>query len=172
MLYNKILDVQSDESGITEQVTLQEAKDFCRIDISTDDDLISMFITAARKMCEAYTNIGFVQREFTVQLSNPNGGIYLPYGPIEADSVELYDADGDEIEAADYELSTGDFVQILEPWDERIKAVYTGGYEILPAHLKTGLLNTILYLYDNRADGADSIGPISKMILKPFSRVI
>ena len=170
MLYNRILDVQSDESSVTEPVTVQEAKDFCRIDISTDDTLISSFITAARKMCEAYTNIGFVQRDFTVVLSNPNGGIYIPYGPVT--DVTLLDADGDEILAADYELSGNDFVQIIEPWDERIKAVYTGGYEILPAHLKTGLLNTILYLYDNRADGADSIGPISKMILKPFSRVI
>ncbi len=170
MLYNKILDVQSDESGITEPVTLQEAKDFCRIDIDTDDALISALITAARKMCEAYTNISFVQRDFTVQLSNPNGGIFLPYGPIT--DLTVYDADGDEIQSPDLELSEGDFVQILEPWDERMSAEYTGGYETLPENLKTGLKNAILYLWDNRADGADSIGPIAKMILKPFSRVV
>ena len=57
-------------------------------------------------------------------------------------------------------------MQILEPWDERMKAVYTGGYETLPAQLKSGLLNTILYLYDNRDDGADSIGPICQDDIK------
>ena len=37
--------------------------------------------------------------------------------------------------------------------------------------LKTALLNAIYYLYDNRSEGADDIGPIAKMLLKPYRRV-
>jgi len=33
------------------------------------------------------------------------------------------------------------------------------------------LLNAIFYLYDNRAQGVDNIGPIAMMLLKPLQRV-
>jgi hypothetical protein len=49
--------------------------------------------------------------------------------------------------------------------------VYTAGYAALPEALKIGLLNAIYYMYDNRAQAAEDIGPIAKMILNPFRRV-
>jgi hypothetical protein len=48
---------------------------------------------------------------------------------------------------------------------------YTAGYEVLPQQLKTALLNAVFYLYDNRAQAVDNIGPIAQMILNPLRRV-
>jgi len=169
--YNSITDIQIVEgsSAPVEPVTLQEAKDFSKIDISTDDDLITELITAAREMCESFVNIGFVEQEKLVILSNGNGGQLLPYGPVtEIKEVKV----NDEILSSDeYEVSGNSFIRLISPKDESIYINYVSGYSELPKKLKTALLNAIYYLYDNRAQGVDNIGPIAMMLLKPLQRV-
>lgn len=169
--YNSILDVQFVEGSLApvEPVTLQEAKDFCKIDISTDDDLIEELITAGREMCESFVNIGFVEQEKIVILNNGNGGQLLPYGPVgEITEVKV----NDEILSSDeYVISGNEFKRLVSPDDESISITYTSGYAELPKKLKTALLNAIFYLYDNRAQGVDNIGPIAMMLLKPLQRV-
>lgn len=183
MLYNAVLDIQFNETSITEPVTLEEAKLFCKIDIDTDDVLIESLITSAREMCEDFTNIGFVEHEIVATINNPNGNISLPYGPT-IDVTEVKNESGDILELDDeYELSGMLFKSLKTPKEEGLVVTYTTGYETLPERLKLALLNTIYYLYDNRAQSINhiydknvpkigNIGPISEMILKPLSRVI
>lgn len=183
MLYNSISDVQFNDASIIEPVTLAEAKNFCKIDIDTDDVLIESIITSAREMCEDYTNIGFVVHDIIAVINNPNGGINLPYGPTGVIS-EVKNADGDILEEeTEYTLSGNLFKSILTPKEDGLAITYSTGYEVLPNRLKLALLNTIYYLYDNRAQSVNhiydknvpmigNIGPISEMILKPLSRVI
>ena len=169
--YNSILDVQVNEgsSTPTEPVTLTEAKDFCRIDIDTDDDLIEELITAARLMCESFTNIGFIEQERIVILNNGNGSVLLPYGPVGTISEVVVN---DEILSSDeYVVSGNQFKRLISPQDESISITYESGYTELPKNLKTALLNQIFYLYDNRAQGVDGISPISYVLLKPLQRV-
>jgi hypothetical protein len=75
------------------------------------------------------------------------------------------------------------FKRLLTPKESNLTIVYQAGYEVLPNRLKTALLNTVYYLYDNRAQSINHIydknvptignlGPISEMILKPLRRVI
>ena len=181
--YNCVLDVQFDDGEINEPVTLSEAKDFCKIDISTDDAILTELITAAREMCEDYTNIGFVPHEIVAVVNNSNGDILLPYGPT-IEVIEVKNADGDTLEFDDdYTLSGNLFKSLKTPKEDGLTITYTSGYQVLPKRLKTALLNTVYYLWDNRAMSIDhiydknvpkvgNIGPISEMILKPISRVI
>ena len=37
--YNSVLDIEFNDDNIVEPVTLTEAKDFCKVDIDTDDSL-------------------------------------------------------------------------------------------------------------------------------------
>ena len=169
--YNSILDIQFNNGEVVEPVLLTEAKDFCRIDIGTDDTLITAIITAARMQCEAYTGLGFIEREVTAIVNNENGGIYLPYGPI-IDITSVVNSEGDTLVLdTDYTTFGNEFKRILTPKETDLTIVYTAGYAALPEVMKIGLLNAIYYMYDNRAQAAEDIGPIAKMILNPFRRV-
>jgi hypothetical protein len=168
--YNQGYDITEVEpsGGITEPVDLTEAKNFCKIDVDDDDALIESLITTGRIMCEDYTNIGFVKRTVIVELNNGNGNCYLPLGPV-GEIESLKDMDGNEITDPEYGGST--WKQIISPRYNRMVITYEAGYETLPENLRTALLNTIYYLYDNRAVGVDNIGPIAQMILNPLRRV-
>jgi uncharacterized phiE125 gp8 family phage protein len=180
--YNCVLDVHFMDGEIVEPVTLSEAKDFCKIDISTDDAILTELIVAAREMCEDFTNIGFVPHLIRATLNNTNGDILLPYGPA-IEIIEVRNSDGDEIDYDNYKFSGNLFLSLKTPKEDGIEVTYTSGYQVLPKRLKTALLNTVYYLWDNRAMSIDhiydknvpkvgNIGPISEMILKPISRVI
>ncbi len=165
--YNPVLDVIfNDDSGSeTEPVTLAEAKNFCKIDVSEDDDLITELITAARQECEARSNIGFIQRSVTAIVNNGNGGIYLPYGPIgEVESVFNL-----ETEVTDPDVQGVKWKQLMTR-GERLTVNYTGGYATLPFKLKTALLQCIFYLYDERKRRENPYPPIYLETLQPLSR--
>jgi hypothetical protein len=168
--YNQQLDISWIEpsNGFTEPVTLEETKLFCKIDFDDDDVLIESLITAAREMCEDYSNIGFVNREITAVINNGNGGFYLSLGPVTSELITGFDDEDNEVEL---KISGSKFKQIITPTLHRMTVEYTAGYEVLSQQLKTALLNAVFYLYDNRAQAVDNIGPIAQMILNPLRRV-
>lgn len=169
--YNSVLDVQFQDGEITEPVTLTEAKNFCKIDISTDDDLINVLITAARQMCEAYTGVGFVQHNAVAVLNNMNGDIYIPYGPM-VEIISVEDDSGNVLVLdLDYTIGGNEFKRLRTPYANNITIDYITGYNTLPEALKTALLNQVYYLYDNRSVGVDDISPIAKTILNLYKRV-
>jgi uncharacterized phiE125 gp8 family phage protein len=169
--YNSVLDVQFQDGVITEPVTLTEAKNFCKIDISTDDDLINLLITAARQMCEAYTGVGFVEHNAVAVLNNSNGDIYIPYGPMIAINSVENEQGTVLILDTNYTLGGNEFKRLKTPLQNNITIDYTTGYTTLPDALKTALLNQVYYLYDNRSVGVDDISPIAKIILNLYKRV-
>lgn len=168
--FNAVLDVQFDETGSEEPCTTAELKAFAKIDTTAEDALIAELGKTARQMCEAYTNISFVQREVTAVLNNSCGGSYLPYGPIPGDVTSIKDEDGNDY--TDAVIKGNDFKFIKQPVSDHIEVVYDAGYEKLPKTLKTAVLNQFTYLYDNRGNETEaSMSPIAKLILKPFRRV-
>lgn len=169
--YNSVLDIQFNDEAIVEPVTLEEAKNFCKIDISTDDTLIEALITTSRQLCEAWTGVGFIEHTAKAIINNCNGDMYLPYGPT-GEITKVTDENGTELVAdSTYFLSGNDFKRILRPKWNNLEIEYTTGYEVLPNVLKTALLNAIYYLYDNRSQSTDDIGPIAKTLLNPYKRV-
>lgn len=167
--YNQVLDLTDVEpsGGITEPVDLTEVKNFCKIDVSEDDTLITMLITACRVECEQLTNIGFVNREVIVVQNNGNGGAYLPLGPNGAISTVIDDTT--TITTAQFSGTT--WKQILLPISDRITITYTTGYEVLPANLKLALLECIFYRYDERKVRENAHPPVYLDLLKQVSRI-
>ena len=123
-LYNSVLQVVSSGEG-SEPITLQEAKDWGKIEQDTDDDIITALITAARRMCESYTGLGFITRSIVAGINNADGGFNLPYGPL-ITGPDAVDTDGNTVDLT-YNLG-----QIEEPYG-RMVVTYTAGYETLPA---------------------------------------
>lgn len=169
--YNSVLDIEFNEVNVIEPVTLSEAKDFCKVDIDTDDAIITSLITAARLYCEAYTGVGFIVHNAVATLNNSNGDIYIPYGPLLAIN-QVTDAEGNIlILDSTYKLSGQSFKRLEYPKYTNITIDYTTGYDVLPQTLRTALLNQIYWLYDNRSQSMDEISPIAKSLLNPFRRV-
>jgi hypothetical protein len=161
-LYDGVLSLTLGDG--TEPLTLQEAKDWDKIDQDVDDDIITALITAARRICEKFSGIGFINRTIDANINNSNGGFQLPYGPITGDPTAA-DADGNTLDL------TYQFGQIISPRG-RMTVSYTAGYTTLPEDLKTALKAQVLFLYENRGESTVAVSPIAKMILEPLREVV
>lgn len=153
-LYNSVLSVTTSNEG-AEPVTLQEAKDWGKIEQDVDDDLIEELITAAREVCEDYTGLGFITRDIVATINNANGGFILPYGPVSGDVTVTDEADatwGDL--RGEYEVS------------------YSGGYSVLPKKFKAAIKQQFLFMYENRGESNTGISPLAQMILGPVRMVV
>lgn len=161
-LYNTVTKVVLGEGD--EPVTLQEAKDWAKIEQDTDDDIITALIKAARRMCESYSGIGFISRTVTAVINNANGGFQLPYGPVTVDPTAV-DEYGNSL---DIEYRLGAVVSLGS-----MQVSYTAGHATLPEDLKTALKSQFLFLYENRGESSvGGITPIALMILQPLRIVV
>jgi len=96
-----------DEAGITEPVTLAEAKAYLQIDAdyASNDDVINLAISTARIRLEQYLNVGLVNRD--VQLQWNGRLIKLPLFPNgEIANIKLND-ETDPLEPSLYTSSRG-----------------------------------------------------------------
>lgn len=162
--YNAVIETTFDDTGAIEPVTLQEAKDFCRIDVSDDDLLITMIIKGARMICEHYANLSFIERIVTAKIHNGLGNFNLPYGPVIGFITSFTDVDGDSLDTT-YDLR--------DAYGNDFNVVYNAGYATLPENLKLALLNQIAFMYENRGDVAIASGLSlgSKLILQQIRSV-
>ena len=166
--YNQITDYY--KGSVTEPITLSELKEYCKITNSSDDALLTALISAAREICENYSNRSFGQRSMIAWINNHNGGTYLPFGPVNSiTSVE--DKDGNSV---DYTTLGSKFMQIATPRGI-LKVEYSAGYNNLEEVFKTAIKAQALFMYENRGDAQldtlQGTSPIAQVILNPFRRV-
>lgn len=143
----------TDTAPVTEPVTLAEAKLYCRVSTSVDDNQISLMIKQAREAIEVGTGLSLIPKTAVVWFTNFNGSFNLPYGPVNS-FTSLIDENGDTIIAADYTLVGGKFPMLTRPLWRNLKATYTVGYTTIPNDLKIAILDQVSYDYENR--GLDS----------------
>lgn len=153
-LYNSVLAISFSAEG-SEPVTLQEAKDWGKIEQDADDDLIEELITAAREECESYTGLGFITRTIVATINNANGGFVLPYGPVTSD-VAVTDSDD-----ATWSDLRGEY-----------EVTYDAGYATLPKRLKTAIKQQFLFMYENRGESEIGLSPIAASLLARVRMVV
>lgn len=153
-----------------EPVTVQEVKNWARIDLSDDDAIITMLITAAREQLESYTNISFIRRVVTTTIMNQLGGQYLPYGPV-FDVLYLKDVDGKTV--TDYALSGVQFKQLKTCFCDPVTVQYNAGYSTLPQDFKSALLCQVAFLFENRGDAklASGLSTEAVLLMNKYRRV-
>lgn len=164
MYYNLLIDWsdQTNESGIVEPLTVQEVKDYLRLegfidnteslatDFDDDNTLISELITSARLRLEEYTGLSFIPKTIEIEFTNGSGNFAIPFGPVnEINSLE--DSEGNTITASEYELSINKRVLKYPTWSEMVLN-YEAGYVTLPKALKEAMLKEVAYRYINRGD--------------------
>jgi len=143
----------TDTAPVTEPVTLAEAKLYCRVSTSVDDNQISLMIKQAREAIEVGTGLSLIPKNAVVWFTNFNGSFNLPYGPVNS-FTSLIDENNNTIDAADYTLVGGKFPMLTRPLWQNLKATYTVGYTTIPNDLKIAILDQVSYDYENR--GLDS----------------
>jgi len=140
-----------------EPITLEEAKAWMRVDGATDDALITSLITQARELTENYLNISIVETTL-VLTATERKELVLPYGPVnsiascvdtEAEPVS-YDWNGFymSFDQGTYSVTGGSSIYV------QTITTYEAGTATIPAGLKLGLLEVILWLYENRGDSS------------------
>jgi len=98
------------EDLLTEPIGIIEVKEHLRVDYNNDDNLIKLYITAARQYLERYTQRSFGVKRFSFQALSIPDNYKLMYGPIN----EVFDRDnfGDTIinggDRVSFEFTTKD----------------------------------------------------------------
>jgi uncharacterized phiE125 gp8 family phage protein len=167
----------------TEPVTLAEAELFARVDesSSTEEDLLSAIITAAREYCENFTRRALATQTIEAYLPTfpANDRFELPFPPLQSvTSVKYKNSAGVETTmtaGADYyvdnESNVGGIVlpygytwpSFTEYPVNAVKVVYVAGYDdtnLMPKAIKQAMCLLISYWYDNRS--AVSVGSVSR----------
>ena len=127
----------------TEPISVQEAKDFFREDRNIEDQLISQFVSAARKALEKHTGHVLIDTEFKMHLQDFDD-VKIPKRPVKDGSVsiEYVDTNGtiQTLDSSKYNVHKVDrpveieFLSDLPELDEREDTKYpviisfTAGY--------------------------------------------
>lgn len=154
----------------TEPVTTAEAKAHLRVDISTDDTLIGLLVTAARQHLETICGRALVTQTLDVQFDRwPDGSvIYLPRAPLQSITSITYS----KADASTGTLSSSDYVVDIKsqpgrvllksaaswPSDElqvgaAVTVRFVAGYgaaAAVPQPLKQAILLLVGHWYENR----------------------
>ena len=133
-----------------EILSVQEVKDYVRIDTSADDALLLGMISQARIWCENYISRDIVSKNRTYYIDiMPSGLFDLPFGPIT--SVEEITIDGTATTAYEILGLDNETIELDQGSAERVKITYiTAGLN--DSLLKQAMLQLISTYYDNRAE--------------------
>ena len=156
MPINAVLDVFEEDSlyPITEPVTLDEVKLYCKIDFPDEDALLTALMPVARQKLEKYTGLSFVRKQLTVTVSNECGGIEIPYGPIldDIDPAMIVDIDGNAFDQDLIKIIGKQFKYLETPAYPYVQLQYTAGYTKLPEALALAIKAQIFFMYENRGE--------------------
>jgi uncharacterized phiE125 gp8 family phage protein len=157
---------------VIEPISLDEAKLHLRISHTTEDEMISRVIIAARNYCEDITGRALINRTITgVSSEYPGSVITLPHSPlISIDSLKMTDSDGNTttVSTDSYIVDTyaepGQIVRKQsETWPvdslqevNGVEVIYQAGYGTdasdVPETIRQAMLLIIGHWYENRED--------------------
>jgi uncharacterized phiE125 gp8 family phage protein len=156
---NAIHDVQFDETGAEEFLTLTQLKAHLQITYTDDDTYLTELITACRAAIEQFCCISLVIKTVTL-LADLYCERELPYGPVATLTSATLKTDTGTYTAqtanTDYELDgVANGFQIFRPFvSGRWKIVYTAGYAAakVPKDLILDLKRICGYCYEHKGD--------------------
>ena len=173
-------------SPVSEPVTLSEAKLWLKVDYSTDDDLITSLIQAAREMVEDHTNRKLMPQTVTEKFNGfPTDNIILSASVLSAvTSIQYTDEDGDtqtlssaKYIVQDYAMPPQISIAYGETWPttrqeaDTVTVVYTVGYadaDSVPEAIKNAIKMLVAYMYENREDKVKNLPTRVETILWPY----
>lgn len=154
-----------------EPVSLELAKQHLRVTHDAEDDLIQIYISAARDACENYINRpvsdGTAGSEYQT-FSSSYCDIHVPYGST-ITSIDVGQSDGTyTVITPDYTVSATGEVTFLDTSQlpdlelpDAVRVTYTPPVTPVPPALIGGMLLVIGHLYENREDSVIGASAVS-----------
>jgi|GEM_PF-5067078 hypothetical protein len=142
--------------AVVEPVSLTDAKNWMRIDYTSDDSLIQGLLNASRVHLEKLTGLSFVNKLIRTNfeltgIQPPLWMVDLPYGPLVCvDELKIKTGIGlynTLTKNEDFEIIAGK-VWIYEPGI--YTALYQGGFGTLPEDLADDIMALTAWQYENR----------------------
>lgn len=169
----------------TEPITLQQAKDHLKVDVSDDDDLINVLITAARQSAEQYTNRAILTQtveeffkcfeDIRLQRNPVQSVTSVTYTDTEETNQTWSDTDYSlflTAEPAKILLKTGkSFPTDVVDRANAVKVTYVAGWtqaSDVPKPIIQAMLLMIAKWYDNRADSVKKLPTASQYLLNNY----
>jgi len=174
----------------TEPLTLNEVKLFLRVDDTTEDDLITSLITAARGLVEGHTWMPLISQTWAMQFDKDELNLLvwnINKAPlISVSSITYYDSDNNiqTLAASSYEVdiygSPARFrIKTMPSVYDRMNALqlnFVCGYAnaaAVPQPIKQALYMIIGHLYENRQDvitgtQVNEMPQASELLLQPY----
>ena len=147
--------------GITEPVTLAQAKEYARIDGNSEDALITSLITMARTHCESYIGKCIVLKTVTITSFTYPYQFQMPYGPLtnEANISKCVTLDQNGVETPlIYQVNAGLFPKLFiigGAQSYKFKLIYSAGFTTVPEDIKLAIKMMVNTLYERREDFSD-----------------
>ena len=151
----------ADVAPVTEPITLAEAKEYARIDGSTEDTLVTSLIKAARLHCESYMGKAIIRKTVTIDSFSFPYQWQIPYGPLvsASDITKVVTLDQNNVETAlNYQVNIGSFPKIaITSGDQsfKFKMIYVAGFTTVPEDIKLAVKMMVNTLYERREDFSD-----------------
>jgi hypothetical protein len=162
-------DITTESGAPDEPITVQEAKDFMKlegfvdVDESTtesisnftgDDTFIGQLITAARKKAESFCGISIVFHTWRFLFDNGGANVEMVMGPVRT-FLYLKDCNDAVIDAGNYKLRGFGFKYLESPCSKNLTATYDAGYEDVPEGIVTGIKQMVYFWYSNRGEDVE-----------------
>lgn len=153
--------VQLTTYGNAEPVTLAEAKDYARIDGSSEDTLITSLIKMARIHCESYIGKCIVLKSVEINSFTFPYQFQMPYGPLTniANISKCVTIDQNGVETPlTYQVNAGLFPKLFiigGAQSYKFKLVYNAGFGEVPEDIKLAIKMLVNTLYERREDFSD-----------------
>lgn len=153
-----------DVTPVTEVITVAEAKQYCRVTNNVEDDLFADLIAQSREAVEKAANISIIPKTGIVWFNNEGGNFELPFGPIDRETIKVYDdnQNGIELTSPTLKIIGDQYPKVAFPLYANLRAEYEMGYTTCPTELKIAMLDQINYGYENRGMDVDDMGICEK----------
>ena len=147
-----------------EPVSLEEAKNHLRVDLSDDDTLIHSLIVSARQMAENYARRAFITQTWELTFFQSKQFVGLPREPIQ--EVLSVDSKGQSLS---YEAE-GSRIRFFSPVSGPVRIRYVAGYgdepEDVPEAIRQAILQMVGHLYENRE--SQTMPSLGFQLLEPY----
>ncbi len=158
-----------------EALMLAEAKQFLRIEHTTDDAVIERAIVAARHAAEEYLRVVLLEQTYSYEFTQVSHILPLPVGPAQSIAhIYAYTSEGasSTINAANYRLTIDGFGVVFPhiPAVNSFAVEFTAWLVDVPAPVKQGMLHHIAAMLEQRG-GSGAIPAQSRQLYQPYRRV-